>query len=62
MFYTIIIIIFGIYLGQEYTLPSIKLLSINCFSYLQNIAEKQEEQVPKIIISESWFTNLFSKK
>lgn len=37
MLYSLFLLTFGIYLGQEYPIPNIKIISINLLQTLQNV-------------------------
>ena len=41
MIFTLCLISFGIYLGQEYTLPSVKILVTNLVTYITNIESNE---------------------
>lgn len=50
MLYSLFVLTFGIYLGQEYRIPNIRLVGMYLLRYLQrlqNEQEKQEEQKQK---------------
>lgn len=47
MFYTLFVLVVGVYLGQEYTiLPSVRALSFVLLDYLKEIKNKIEENDP----------------
>jgi len=37
MLYSLFVLVFGIYLGQEYPIPNIRLVSINLLEYIEGL-------------------------
>lgn len=44
MFYTLLIFVFGIFCGQEYTIPSIKVISLGVLNYTINYIQYKNEE------------------
>lgn len=49
MLYSLFVLVFGIYLGQEYRIPNIRLISSNLLKYLERLQNEQQEQKPSSI-------------
>jgi hypothetical protein len=44
MLYSLFVLTFGIYLGQEYTIPNIRLVGINLLRYIETLQNEPERQ------------------
>jgi hypothetical protein len=44
MLYSLFVLVFGIYLGQEYRIPNIRLVGMHLLRYLQRLQNEEEEQ------------------
>ena len=49
MLYSLFVLVFGIYLGQEYRIPNIRLISSNLLKYIERLQNEQQEQKPSSI-------------
>lgn len=49
MLYSLFVLVFGIYLGQEYRIPNIRLISSNLLKYIERLQNEQQEQKPTSI-------------
>lgn len=49
MLYSLFVLVFGIYLGQEYRIPNIRLISSNLLKYIERLQNEQQEQKPNSI-------------
>ena len=47
MLYSLFLLTFGIYLGQEYPIPNIKIISINLLQTLQNVNDPENIDTDK---------------
>jgi hypothetical protein len=57
MFYSILLLLSGIYIGQEYhTLPSVRLISITILNYLNNLKNNNENNNE----NNNYYNQLFS--
>jgi hypothetical protein len=45
MFYSLFVLTFGIYLGQEYAIPNIRLVGINLLRYVETLQNEPERQI-----------------
>lgn len=44
MLYSLFVLVFGIYLGQEYRIPNIRLISSNLLRHLEGLTDIKQEQ------------------
>lgn len=42
MLYSLFILTLGIYLGQEYTIPNVRLIGISLLGYMEKLQKEQE--------------------
>jgi hypothetical protein len=60
MIYTIFVLTFGVFIGQEYPLlPSIKLLAISCYDYLNTFKKEPDNNNN---YHNSWFKYWFKRE
>lgn len=44
MFYTVFIFMVGVFFGQEYAMPSVKILTLGVFNYTKNYLQLSESK------------------
>jgi len=52
MIYTLFIVTFGIFLGQEYNLPIVKEYFLMCISYLQELKKNEQTGTEETFLNE----------
>lgn len=60
MFYSLALLAFGIYLGQELNLPSVKILALTLFNKTTTNQEKQDQLTTNTYYN--WVVNYFVNK
>jgi len=61
MFYSILLLLSGIYIGQEYhNLPSVRVMSIVIFNYLKNLKNDNVNNDNNNNNDNSYYSQLFS--
>ena len=62
MLYTTVVLVLGIYLGQEYTIiPRISVLVISMLNYLNQVQKEQEEKSGIAVSKTSYYTHFMNK-
>ena len=62
MLYTTVVLLLGIYMGQEYVIiPRISVLFVSMLNYLNQVQKEHKEQTGNVVSETSYYTRFIKK-